>query len=38
MKLHSIETGFFKLDGGAMHGVVPKVYGARKMYRTKKYV
>ena len=24
MKLHSIETGFFKLDGGAMHGVVPK--------------
>ena len=25
MKLHSIETGFFKLDGGAMFGVVPKV-------------
>ncbi len=24
MKLHSIETGFFKLDGGAMFGVVPK--------------
>ncbi|HEU4718130.1 MAG TPA: MBL fold metallo-hydrolase [Bacteroidia bacterium] len=24
MKLHTIETGFFKLDGGAMHGVVPK--------------
>ena len=25
MHLHSIETGFFKLDGGAMFGVVPKV-------------
>jgi len=25
MKLHSIDTGFFKLDGGAMFGVVPKV-------------
>ncbi len=25
MKLHKIETGFFKLDGGAMFGVVPKV-------------
>ena len=24
MNLHSIETGFFKLDGGAMFGVVPK--------------
>lgn len=24
MKLHTIETGYFKLDGGAMHGVVPK--------------
>jgi glyoxylase-like metal-dependent hydrolase (beta-lactamase superfamily II) len=24
MKLHVIDTGFFKLDGGAMHGVVPK--------------
>jgi len=24
MKLHSIETGNFKLDGGAMFGVVPK--------------
>ena len=24
MKLHSIETGFLKLDGGAMFGVVPK--------------
>lgn len=24
MKLHSINTGFFKLDGGAMHGVIPK--------------
>ena len=25
MNLHNIETGFFKLDGGAMFGVVPKV-------------
>lgn len=25
MKLHAIETEFFKLDGGAMFGVVPKV-------------
>ena len=24
MKLYSINTGFFKLDGGAMFGVVPK--------------
>jgi glyoxylase-like metal-dependent hydrolase (beta-lactamase superfamily II) len=24
MKIFSINTGFFKLDGGAMHGVVPK--------------
>lgn len=24
MRLHAIETGFFKLDGGAMFGVVPK--------------
>lgn len=24
MKLFTIDTGFFKLDGGAMHGVVPK--------------
>jgi hypothetical protein len=24
MKLHVINTGFFKLDGGAMFGVVPK--------------
>lgn len=24
MELYSIETGLFKLDGGAMHGVVPK--------------
>jgi len=24
MKLHSINTGLFKLDGGAMFGVVPK--------------
>src|SRR6202000_1914804 len=24
MNLHTIDTGFFKLDGGAMFGVVPK--------------
>lgn len=24
MKLHTINTGLFQLDGGAMHGVVPK--------------
>src|SRR5450432_2152410 len=24
MNLHAIDTGFFKLDGGAMFGVVPK--------------
>src|SRR5476649_1158868 len=24
MKLHTIDTGFFKLDGGAMFGVLPK--------------
>lgn len=29
MKLHSIDTGFFKLDGGAMFGVVPKAIWSR---------
>ncbi len=29
MKLHSIETGHFKLDGGAMFGVVPKTIWSR---------
>lgn len=29
MKLHTIETGYFKLDGGAMHGVVPKSLWSR---------
>ena len=24
MKLYTIDTGYFKLDGGAMFGVVPK--------------
>src|ERR1044071_2203346 len=24
MKLHTINAGYFKLDGGAMYGVVPK--------------
>jgi hypothetical protein len=27
MKLYPIETGNFKLDGGAMFGVVPKTIG-----------
>ena len=25
MRLYTIDTGYFKLDGGAMFGVVPKV-------------
>jgi glyoxylase-like metal-dependent hydrolase (beta-lactamase superfamily II) len=29
MKLHTIDTGFFKLDGGAMFGVVPKSIWSR---------
>jgi len=29
MKLHTINTGFFKLDGGAMFGVVPKAIWQR---------
>ena len=29
MKLHIIDTGFFKLDGGAMFGVVPKSLWSR---------
>ncbi len=29
MELHVIDTGFFKLDGGAMFGVVPKVLWSR---------
>jgi glyoxylase-like metal-dependent hydrolase (beta-lactamase superfamily II) len=29
MKLHIIETGYFKLDGGAMFGVVPKSLWSR---------
>lgn len=29
MKLHTIDTGFFKLDGGAMFGVVPKSLWSR---------
>jgi glyoxylase-like metal-dependent hydrolase (beta-lactamase superfamily II) len=29
MKLHAIETGYFKLDGGAMFGVVPKSLWSR---------
>ncbi len=29
MKLHTINTGFFKLDGGAMFGVVPKTMWQR---------
>ncbi len=26
MKLHEIDAGYFKLDGGAMYGVVPKTF------------
>ena len=29
MKLHTIDTGLFKLDGGAMFGVVPKTMWAK---------
>ena len=29
MRLYSIETGYFKLDGGAMFGVVPKTLWQR---------
>ena len=29
MKLHTVNTGFFKLDGGAMFGVVPKTLWSR---------
>lgn len=29
MKIHIIETGYFKLDGGAMFGVVPKTLWSR---------
>jgi hypothetical protein len=30
MKLYSINTGYFKLDGGAMFGVVPKTIEQNK--------
>lgn len=30
MRLHTVDTGFFKLDGGAMFGVVPKVLWSKK--------
>jgi hypothetical protein len=33
MKLYPIETGNFKLDGGAMFGVVPKPFGAVPIHR-----
>ena len=29
MNLHLIESGYFKLDGGAMFGVVPKAIWSR---------
>ena len=29
MELHVVNAGFFKLDGGAMFGVVPKVLWSR---------
>ncbi len=31
MKLHIIDTGLFKLDGGAMFGVVPKVLWSKRV-------
>ncbi|MGD1841889.1 MAG: MBL fold metallo-hydrolase [Thermonemataceae bacterium] len=31
MQLYTIETGFFKLDGGAMFGVVPKTLWEKKV-------
>jgi len=31
MKLHAIETGLFKLDGGAMFGVVPKSLWSKRI-------
>ncbi len=31
MKLHTINTGYFKLDGGAMFGVVPKKLWSRNL-------
>lgn len=30
MQIHTIDTGLFKLDGGAMFGVVPKMLWSRK--------
>ena len=36
MKLHTINTGLFKLDGGAMFGVVPKSIWSKQTYLTKK--
>jgi glyoxylase-like metal-dependent hydrolase (beta-lactamase superfamily II) len=30
MKLHPIETGYFKLDGGAMFGVVPRTLWSKR--------
>ena len=36
MKIHVINTGNFKLDGGAMFGVVPKsIYGQRQIHQMK---
>jgi hypothetical protein len=31
MKIYPIEAGNFKLDGGAMFGVVPKTFGTRQI-------
>ena len=35
MKLTVVNTGYFKLDGGAMFGVVPKNYGLKLMFQIK---
>ncbi len=35
MKIYPIEAGNFKLDGGAMFGVVPKKYGKKPILQIK---
>ena len=38
MKISVINTGYFKLDGGAMFGVVPKSIWSKTNPPDKKYV
>ena len=35
LKLYPIEAGNFKLDGGAMFGVVPKTFGVKPIQQMK---